>query len=163
MNGVKRIPQPREFVLTKKCARCKETKAWADFPPQKYWPDGSVMWVRSMCHRCDYERRQNDPAARERRNAYQRRWFAARRVQLIEDRRSVHLLPAGPFKEWLDGRVALGVELGVIAGRAGVPDRALRRVRSGEHERVAFDTVDACLLDANERVEDLYPELEAAA
>ena len=164
-----RVPESWEWVKTKVCTNpdCLRRRPWAEFSPKKYNEDGSVRSVSSRCIPClrDQARREarwrnEDP---ERLRARKREWSRKRRSELKADRVAHDLLPVSPFRAWLDARVEAGEELGVIAERAGVPDRALRRFRSGEHDRVALDTVDRVLLHTNERVEDLYPELEAAA
>ena len=158
-----RVPEPREHALTKVCACCDTRKTWAEFRARRFWEDGSVRWVQSWCLECERVADRRSQRWRKRDLAQRRAQWAARQRMVREDRGAHVLLPVSPFKEWLDRRVAAGEELGLIADRAGVPDRALRRVRSGEHDRVSLDTVDRVLLDANERVEDLYPELERAA
>lgn len=63
--GVRRVPEPREWMLKKLCVECDETKPWAEFAPTRYWPDGSVRTVDSYCRVCKARRqkawRQRDP------------------------------------------------------------------------------------------------------
>ena len=54
-------------------------------------------------------------------------------------------LPIGPFRKWMEGRVAYYGEVGLVAQATGLPERQVYRVLH-EGESVALDTVDRALI-----------------
>ena len=174
--GVPRVPEAREWVLTRKCTRCCEVKPWAKFSPAAYWPSGEVLKVSSMCHVCQskasWERQQREPEdVRARRFEYRRQWDARRVVRLRENRKRGgsparsphHFLPAQPFRDWLLGQAAGGRDWQALAHECGVQERSLRRVALSDQEFAMVTLVDQCLTKTGFHLSDLYPEVELAA
>ena len=54
-------------------------------------------------------------------------------------------LPIGPFRKWMEGRVAYYGEVGLVAQATGMAERQVYRVLH-EGESVALDTVDRALI-----------------
>jgi len=153
MSGRPRIPQPREWRLTKRCPTCEQTKPWALFSPRTYWPDGSVRQVQSWCRECQgaanakYHRVYDEAAAARNRRYLER---------VRRDRKPIRL-PVGPLRAWLLGYFATGEE-GIMefSERIGVQDRSIRRILS-EHEHVTDDLADRILLGNGVLLNELYP------
>lgn len=163
-SGVARIPEPREWLLTKTCTRCEVTKPWAKFPPRRYWPDGSVRVIASHCHDCDSAltrarhasyRRRNEQPYRE----YQADWQRRKRAALRAERTADTSLPVVPhFLAWLFDR---SQELGGWAALGeciGVHERQLYRFRTGEQSQVRLAEVDRCAVALGFHLTDIYPE-----
>lgn len=169
-NGVPRIPQPREWLLTKFCVGCGERKPWARFSPGGYNEDGSVRRVTTYCHDCQAKtvwkrqeewRRQNQ----EHIQAYKRDWSRRQKKTMRASKTSYgEFLPKGPFVAWLNDRAA---ELGgvmAVAECVGVDEKALRRVRD-EQETVGTVLADRCFTALGWHLDEVYEnwhELEAA-
>lgn len=169
-SGFPRIPEPREWLLTKVCAGCGDPKPWARFSPREYWPDGSVLRVASHCHECcaslpsarraraSYEERNRD-RRRVAKTRWKRRHRAAMRKQDHAGR-----LPAAPLRARLEAYVAEGGEMVTLAAMSGCSERVLRRVLKHAQEGVALNTVDRTLTCLGEHIDSLYPvDLERAA
>lgn len=158
MNGVARIPEPREWLLENRCTLCHQVKPWALFSPQRYFNDGTVRQVASRCKECSVEvtaARAPDYRARnaDRLRTYQREWKRNRTVELALDR-DARLDPA-PFVAWLlEQKLAAG-SWAEVAALCGVEDYALRRCLT--QRTVRRSLVDACLTARGEHLDDLYP------
>lgn len=170
--GVPRIPEPREWLLTKVCRVCEERKPWAKFSPLEYEADGTtVKYVASKCHKCDAARK-NDPVARqayrdrnvEKLRDYHREKSAKRRADLRrEAAANTGLLPSLPLQTFLWERVMMleTPSWDVLASQAGVPDRSIRRVM--KQERVSLRLADEICTRLGSHINDVYPDLEEAA
>lgn len=164
--GVERIPEPREWRLTKRCARCTEVKPWAKFSPGRYWPDGSVRWVQSYCKACHAEINRNRPKKpiTPERLQYVVEHRRRRRAAMREERTSGGVrLPSRPIAELIvaarDEMDAPDMQL--LGYQCGVNDRILRRLMVQEH--VTLRLADQICTRLGRRIYDLYPELEEVA
>lgn len=167
--GVPRVPEPREWVLVKRCSKCGETKPWALFSPARYWPDGSVRHVVARCRACEAERR-NDPARRagyRERNAqrlrdYHREWMRARRAALRAEGAGDVMLEVGPFREWLAARALEVGGFQALADCLGEERRTIHRIRT-EQRTVGLSIVDRCATALGWHIGEIYDEEEALA
>lgn len=154
--GVPRIPEPREWVLTQRCSRCRQVKPWALFTPDRRWPDGTVRTVNPICKRCKADLFASYRARnRERIQARQREWVRGRRRAGQREAR----LPAAPLRVWLDRWLSEDDRRTIVllAELAGVSDRILRRILNREQENVSLDVADRCLVATGGHLNDLYP------
>ena len=157
-SGVPRIPEPREWVLTRRCSCCRATKPWALFSPRRYWPDGTVRQVQAWCRACkiELEKRVNRPITPER-----RRYLAAakrrKRAALRADRGLGPRLPVAPFKGWLERVREEEGGLAALAEDAGLHEDTLAKVLS-RNVVVSTRTAEAALCARGRMLQDLYPE-----
>lgn len=164
-SGVPRIPEPWEWVRTKRCSRCGKEKPWAQFPPRKYWPEGGVRFVAAHCHDCDSalsRERQRQYRRENRYREYKVAWRRRKRAALRRDRgqRDSMSLPVGPLLAWLEERADDLGGLSAVAASCGTNERNLRRIRS--QETVSLSFVDRCCVALGFHVNDVYPPEEDA-
>lgn len=152
--GAARIPEPREWLLTKLCVKCEEVKPWALFSPTRRAADGSVLYISSYCRSCESERlTAASYPSRGRKAEYDRRYYRRRRAQ----ERGRSRLPVEPFRSWLLERVG---EVGNYAGLGeitGVDAGTLRRVVVANRQ-VTLSVVDRCLTHFGLTISDVYPD-----
>ena len=165
--GVPRIPEPREWVLTKKCTVCAETKPWALFSPMAYWEDGSVRRVYAYCKECDSKRGAERKRKYRRDNLarfseYNRAWKADRRRALEAERTSGgRRLPSPPLTALILRAAEEEGEMAIVAEQCQMQERILRRVMAQEH--VTLRLADEICTRLGVRLYDVYPELEEVA
>lgn len=137
---------------TKTCTKCQRDLPLDSFPPNSA-RDPSP---RPQCRECaaarsrEY-RRKNRDAVREKekaRNALRKLSRADARVAQIDGpfRETAHeRIDAGPFQEWVGGRLARGESYEVLALGSGVSPRSLRRAHR-EQVQVSLSLVDRVLM-----------------
>lgn len=155
-----RVPQPREWLLTKVCRRCGERKPWARFSPRGYNEDGSVRNVTTYCHSCQSATvadRQKEWRQRtiDRRRAYWREQERRRRLRAGSE----PTIPAAPFREWLELRLVSAGGPAAVAAVSGVDARTLRRIRAGQ-AGVRLSVVDRCCVALGCHLSEVYPDLD---
>lgn len=160
--GIARIPEPREWLLTKRCARCRQTKAWALYSPARYWPDGTVRQVQAWCRACkiEHERITPRPVSQHRLNYLaerKRRTRAALRAERVTDAQ----LPVAPLREWLGQRAADLGGWAALAECLGVSERRLRRV-CREQATVGMAVADRWCVALGWHLNDVYGAAVAA-
>jgi len=164
MNGRGRIPEPWEWVKTKRCSVCREMKSWALFSPVCYWPDGMVRRVQSQCRACRVKAQRNFVRQMTpKRRAYLARWKASRARRLKSDRegRGEHL-PVESFRAWL---VTIEREEGGLAKLsedAGLHSDTLSKVMT-RNKVVSLTTAERAACARGLRLDDIYIELRGAA
>ena len=168
--GIPRIPEPREWVLHKKCSKCSKLKPWALYSPKTYAKDGAVATVQSYCrschastyreYQCDYRR-----ANQEWIRTYKSDWAKRRRAQMQQESVSNNRgrLPAAPLHAFLWRRVMEMEEpsWAELAETCGVPDRSIRRVLVQENVSLSFADKVCTALDSS--IYDLWPHLQEMA
>lgn len=159
MNGVPRIPSPREWVLTRPCTNCEQTKPWAHFSPKTYWSDGSIKTVASWCHECESEKqRERQHGSQVERNQYKRRWDQRHRRGNPAGRR----LQIDPIRSFIRRHQSVGMGMGEIADACGIPERSIHRLLY-EHEHVSLRLADTIVTRLGSHLYDVYPELSEVA
>lgn len=172
--AVPRCPEPREWLLKKKCTRCEEVKPWAQFSPQSYNEDGSVRNVQSRCVRCqssktDAERRayqrdwarENRARINPRRNARERAKRA--RISLERAPQTGRRLPVGPFRDWFETVVREHGDMETVARVVVLDPRSLSRALDGTHSHVIERLADQCFTRTGYHLNDFYPETQELA
>ena len=169
----------------KPCARCKKTKAIAEFPEiKKKLASGVVaIYPHSYCRTCEAKRvadwkqkkmaegtwdeyRRRSEAGRDRGKVrrYQREYLAIqRREEGIDGNGHVIAepecrLPAAPLAAFLK-ELEADESRTTLAGRCGVNERRLYAIVSGEQESVSLNAADAILtgLGFQEKLDEFYP------
>lgn len=125
-NGRGRIPDPSEWIRTKRCPNCKKTKPWALYSPLAYWPDGSVRRVQSWCRECraQQSRGKRRPMTPHR-LAYLREWKRRNKVAFRKQSSAGNAgrdLPVEPLRAWL---------LGLLRVPDGYPDEHTMALAAG--------------------------------
>lgn len=167
--GHERVPEPWEYVRTKRCSACGEIKTFSSFSPRSYYPDGQIRHVASRCKKCctklrDREKhkewhRQNRASINARSVIHLRK----HRREMRRDRTARgRLLPALPLKLWLLGVQREEGGLTNLAHDAGVHEDSLAKVLK-RNQRVAEATAEAALCARGLRLDDVYDDLETAA
>lgn len=162
--GHARTPQRHEYIFTKRCSGCGETKPWAKFPPALYNEDGSVHSVQSRCTRCSGSRREyqrewakrNADRTRARRNALQRKRRA--RLRISREPQSGPRLSLDGFLVWLAKAEQEHDGLLPVADLVGIDEAVLRRKRDGREQHVTLRVADQCFTRTGYHLNDFYPE-----
>lgn len=169
MNGIPRIPEPREWLLTKVCSKCGERKPWAHFSPNAWNEDGSVRYVTSRCKACraaesgplSARRRERDP---EGVRTYGREWL---RQRVAHHRREAagqdRSLPAVPLAEFLAERLEIHGTMRELAALCGCDEAGIRRVLKGAQQRVSLGKADQYITRLGFHLSDVYPADSLAA
>lgn len=162
-NGRARIPAPSEWIRTKHCPHCGETKPWAKYSPREYWPDGSVRRVQAWCRDCKNELNRGskrEPTDEERR--YKARWGFERRAEMRRERAGYgSSVPMAPLVPWLLEIQEQEGSLRKLAEDAGLHHDTLT-AKLRRSSSIAETTAEAVLCARGLRMDDIY-QLEDAA
>lgn len=170
MNGIPRIPEPREWLLTKVCSQCGERKVWAKFSPLRYNDDGSVKYVSSRCHTCrNAERRASrydlNWAARnrEQRREYHRQYQQQRTAKRRSERTGRDMVPIAPLVAFLRDQVDERGTIAEVAALIGTNEAQIRRVLTEYYPRVSLGKADRYITRLGFHLSDVYPADSLAA
>lgn len=165
-NGIPRIPEPREWLLTKVCSKCGERKPWALFSPHRYNEDGSIRRVQPYCRACHVKRHREHRRRWQKENwehklEYEREWRAKRAAALRAERFGWDRKLSGePITLFLEGQLKRHETFAEIAGICQCDETTIRRLVKRQAKTVSLRQADRIITRLGFHLSDVYPQGE---